>query len=70
MLDTEGVVDYKHKGLLMDVTFTDGSTYEYFGVNAKLFQKFVNSDKQMRFGKRNIFNTFLYRKSKKGSDQE
>ena len=70
MLDTEGGVDYKHKGLLMDVTFTDGSTYEYFGVNAKLFQKFVNSDKQMRFGKRNIFNSFLYRKSKKGTDQE
>lgn len=70
MLENETIDDFKHKGLLLDVTFTDGSTYEYFGVNQKLFQKLINSDKQMRFGKRNIFNSFLYRKSKKGSEQE
>ncbi|MFT4753746.1 MAG: hypothetical protein ACI85Q_001294 [Salibacteraceae bacterium] len=62
-----GVEDFKHKSLLMEVTFIDGNTYEYFGVNKGLFSKFVNADKQFRFGKRNIFNSFLYRKSKKGT---
>lgn len=59
------IADFKHKGLLLEISFTDGTTYEYFGVNQKLFNKFVNSDKQFRFAKRNIFNSFLYRKSKK-----
>ena len=60
-----GIDDFKHKGLLLEVTFLDGATYEYFGVNRGLFQKLINSDKQLRYAKRNIFNSFTYRKSKK-----
>lgn len=60
-----GIADYKHKGLLLEVTFLDGSTYEYFGVPKNVFIKFHNSDKQVRFAKRNIFNSYLYRKSKR-----
>ncbi|TYQ00473.1 DnaJ-like protein [Tenacibaculum adriaticum] len=59
------VADFYHKSMLLEVTFTDGNTYEYFGVNHKLFNKFVNSKSINNFGKRNIFNSFLYRKSKK-----
>ena len=59
------VEDYQHKSMLMEVTFSDGNTYEYFGVNKILFNKFVNSKSINNFGKRNIFNSFLYRKSKK-----
>lgn len=62
-----GVDDFKHKSMLLEVTFMDGNTYEYFGVNKNLFSKFLNADKQYRFGKRNIFNSFTYRKSKKGN---
>lgn len=61
------VTDYHHKSMLLEVTFSDGNTYEYFGVNRKLFTKFVNSKSINNFGKRNIFNSFLYRKSKKAS---
>jgi len=61
-----GINDFQHKGLLLEVTFTDGTSYEYFGVPKTVFQKMVNSDKQMRFAKRNIFNSYLYRKSKNG----
>ena len=61
------VADYHHKSMLLEVTFTDGNTYEYFGVNKKLFGKFVNSKSMNNFGKRNIFNSFTYRKSKKAS---
>ena len=61
------VADWHHKSMLLEVTFTDGNTYEYFGVNKILFNKFVNSKSINNFGKRNIFNSFLYRKSKKAA---
>lgn len=59
------ILDWKHKGLLLEVTFLDGNTYEYFGVNKALYIKFSQSDKQTRFGKRSVFNSFPYRKIKK-----
>lgn len=59
------IVDFHHKSLLLEVTFTDGTTYEYFGVNRKLYLKFVNSKSLSNFGRRKIFNSYLYRKSKK-----
>jgi hypothetical protein len=62
-----GIEDYKHKGLLLEMTFTDGSTYEYFGVPRSVYIKLCQSDKQVRFAKRSIYNSFMYRKSKKGS---
>ncbi|MGJ8745121.1 KTSC domain-containing protein [Polaribacter sp.] len=61
------VADWHHKSMLLEVTFTDGNTYEYFGVNRILFGKFVNAKSMNNFGKRNIFNSFLYRKSKKAA---
>jgi curved DNA-binding protein CbpA len=60
-----GIADFKHKGLLLEITFTDGSCYEYFGVNANVYKKLINSDKQVRFAKRFIYDSYLYRKSKK-----
>ena len=62
-----GIEDFKHKGLLLEVSFLDGNTYEYFGVAKSMYSKFVNADKQLRFAKRNIFNSYLYRKSKKAA---
>jgi curved DNA-binding protein CbpA len=64
------IADFKHKGLLLEITFTDGSTYEYFGVNANVYKKLINSDKQVRFAKRFIYESYLYRKSKKGNQSE
>ncbi len=61
------VADWHHKSMLLEVTFTDGNTYEYFGVNQILFRKFINAKSINNFGKRNIFNSFLYRKSKKAA---
>jgi hypothetical protein len=69
-ITTCGIADYKHKGLLLEITFTDGSTYEYFGVNANVFKKLINSDKQVRFAKRFIYDSYLYRKSKKANQEE
>ncbi|MFN5417286.1 MAG: KTSC domain-containing protein [Flavobacteriia bacterium] len=64
-----GIQDFKHKGLLLEITFTDGSTYEYFGVNKNVYTKLCQSDKLVRFAKRNIYNSYLYRKSKKGNNE-
>jgi curved DNA-binding protein CbpA len=64
-INEAGIADYHHKGLVLEVTFQDGNVYEYFGVTKSLYIKMVNADKPLRFAKRNIFNTFLYRKSKK-----
>ena len=61
------VADWHHKSMLLEVTFTDGNTYEYFGVSKILFGKFVNAKSMNNFGKRNVFNSFIYRKSKKAS---
>jgi len=59
------VSDWYHKGMLLEVTFTDGNKYEYFGVSKVLFGKFINARSMNNFGKRNIFNSFIYRKSMK-----
>jgi len=62
--------DMQHKSLLLELKFTDGSTYEYFGVNKNLFTKLVNAEKVQRFARRNIFNSFIYRKSKRTAEAE
>lgn len=59
------IMDWQHKGLVLEISFLDDSTYEFFGVNKALHIKFSQSDKQTRFAKRNIFNKFTYRKIKK-----
>ena len=59
------IEDYKHKGLLLEISFLDGSTYEYFGVTKQIYIKMVNSNKLNRFAKRSIYPNYTYRKSKR-----
>jgi DnaJ-class molecular chaperone len=63
------IIDWQHKGMLLEITFSDGNTYEFFGVNKALYVKLCQSDKLTRFAKRNIFNSFTYRKIKKSEVQ-
>ncbi len=65
-----GIGNYKHKGLLLEMSFTNGAVYEYFGVTPALFKKLINSDKQVRFSKRSIYNSFTYRKAKNAMQEE
>ena len=62
---TSPIIDWQHKGLVLEITFLDGNTYEFFGVDKSLYIKFSQSDKLTRFAKRNIFDTYIYRKIKK-----
>jgi hypothetical protein len=59
------IVDWQHKGLVLEISFLDGNTYEFFGVNKALYIKLCQADKLTRFAKRNIFNSYTYRKIKK-----
>jgi len=60
-----GIEDYQHKGLLLEITFLDGTTYEYFGVTKQVYIKMINSDKLNRFARRSIYPNYTYRMSKR-----
>lgn len=68
-ITNSGIADYTHKGLLLEIVFQDGSTYEYFGVNKQVYIKMINSDKVNRFAKRNIYPNYTYRKTKRILEQ-
>ncbi|RKR13119.1 DnaJ-like protein [Maribacter vaceletii] len=62
---TKGAIaDYQHKGLLLEVTFTDDTTYEYFGVTKSVYIKMMNASNLNRFARRSIYPKYTYRKSK------
>lgn len=60
-----GIGDFHYKNLVLEITFLDGNTYEYFGVSKNIYTKFLNADNAYRFARRNILSDHLYRKSKK-----
>ncbi|GGG47779.1 KTSC domain-containing protein [Bizionia arctica] len=64
-INNSGILDFIHKGLLLEITFQDGTTYEYFGVTKPVYIKMINSDKVNRFAKRNIYPNYTYRMSKR-----
>jgi hypothetical protein len=63
-ITNSGISDYIHDGLVLEITFLDGTTYEYFGVTKPTYIKMVNSPKLNRFAKRTIYPNYLYRKTK------
>lgn len=68
-INEAGIEDFQHKGMVLEITYLDGTTYEYFGVDRKMYIKMVNSDKLNRFAKRNIYPKFIYRKSKRALEE-
>lgn len=64
-ITNSAIADYQHKGMLLQVTFTDGTNYEYFGVTKKIYIKMINTSNLNRFARRSIFSTYTYRKSKR-----
>jgi DnaJ-class molecular chaperone len=69
-ITTAGISGYVYKGQALKVTFNDGSIYEYFGVTKNIYTKLNNSDTQMRFARRHIFESFPYRKAGKATEEE
>lgn len=64
-ITNSGIADFVHKGLLLEINFIDGTTYEYFGVTKPIYIKMVNSTKLNRFARRSIYPNYTYRKSKR-----
>lgn len=59
---TSSIVDYTYENIRLQVTFANGSKYEYISVPKATYIKMVNADSPGRFAKRHIFNAFPYRK--------
>jgi hypothetical protein len=55
------VIDFQHKGQVLRLDFSDGNSYEYFGVSKDIYLKLCQSDIQTRFARRKICETFTYR---------
>ena len=58
-----GISDFSYKGITLEITFSDGSSYEFFNVQKNTYSKLVNADSTARFAKRHIFNHFSFRKT-------
>lgn len=56
------ITNWHHKGLTLHLTFGDGSTFEFYGVQPKTFNKFVATDGNVRFAKRHIFDSYTHRR--------
>jgi len=64
-ITNSGILDFQHKGLLLEITFLNGTIYEYFGVTKQVYIKMINSNKLNRFAKRSIYPKYTYRKVKR-----
>ena len=58
---TAGIADFEYKGETLQINFSDGSVYEYFGVPKAIYTKLINAPAQARFARRHIYNSFVYR---------
>jgi curved DNA-binding protein CbpA len=55
------IEDFEYKNEMLSITFSDGNSYEYFGVPKATYVKLVNAPSQARFARRHICNSFVYR---------
>jgi len=60
-INTAGMEDFQYKGQTLSVSFTDGTSYEFFDVPKSSYVKLVNAPSQARFLRRHICGTYIYR---------
>jgi len=65
MVTSSRIVDFHYKSQTLQLTFSDGSSYEYFGLQKGIYDKFLNSDTPDRFARRHIYHSFVYRRVSK-----
>ena len=56
------LLDFNYKNLVLRLDFSDGNSYEYFGVSKDIYTKLCQSDVQARFVRRKVCESFTYRK--------
>jgi curved DNA-binding protein CbpA len=63
--NTAAVTKITFEDLVLEITYSDGSSYEYFGVPKELYLKLVHAPVPTRFARRHIVHSFLYRQATK-----
>ena len=58
---TSAITNFEYKSETLQVTFADGSSYEYFGVPKSVYNKFINAPVPTRFIRRHVCGSFFYR---------
>ena len=56
------IADLEYKGQTLRIDYADGNSFEYFDVPKNIYIKFINADSQNRFARRQICNSYVYRK--------
>ena len=56
-----GIIDFEYKSETIQFKFSNGSSYEFFGVPKSIYVKLINAPAQARFARRHIFSSFEYR---------
>jgi curved DNA-binding protein CbpA len=62
--ESAGIADFEYKAETLQITFSDGNSYEYFGVPKAIYIKLINAPAPGRFARRHICNSFPYRACK------
>lgn len=61
-ISTALIADLEYKGQTLRIEYANGNSYEYFDVPKNIYIKFINADSQNRFARRQICNSYVYRK--------
>lgn len=67
IINSSRIVDYQYKSQTLQISFADGSAYEYFDIPKNIYNKMVNSATLDRFARRHIYHSFAYRKAVKAT---
>ncbi len=59
---THGILNWQYKAQVLELEFTDGSKYAFYGVTPNIYKKFVNSDGTGRFVRRHLAGNFPQRR--------
>jgi curved DNA-binding protein CbpA len=60
-----GIMDLEYKSEILQISFSDGAVYEYYGVPKAMYVKLVNAETPARFARRHIYHAYVYRSMSK-----
>jgi curved DNA-binding protein CbpA len=64
-MNASRLVDFQYKGTTLQISFADGSSYEYFGLPKSVYNNLINSSAPDRFARRHIYHSYVYRMASK-----
>lgn len=59
------ILDWRYEQRILRITFADGTEYEYFGVPHNVWNKFLGTNGNTRFVRRNIHGAYPFRRARK-----